>query len=409
MSLRFKNSLLLLATCTSLLGACREDDPQPTTPKPPIEEEPVIPETPTTSIPDEMAGTWFADANTGPLTANWDAGTFQGEQGFKEFRTMVFTADGKNSVEYTTEVMNSGDEVKRYFYRVVGSLEYKTSPRSLRFHAQSGKMRVFSNKYEGFRESPIRVEDLRKYFSVLVDPQATTFASATNYLDAKRNDGGNQYSVKYRRVGSTTTPGNGTPGGLYTTPPQSGTYVKIGNLYYPTVIIGDKEWMSVNYAGPGGIQDSDKPHYGTFFKYADLASIQIPAGWRIPNKQDYVKLIKSQGIEYDEYLESTDGDDVPSKRLLGQLMAATGWLKEDGYANNKSGFNAVPANMRAVSGTTHGEGYNCLLWTSEKDPSTDAPFAFKLIQLPSDTYARFGTYPVGYFPPHLPVRFVKDK
>ncbi|UOQ67596.1 hypothetical protein [Hymenobacter volaticus] len=211
MLLRLKNSLLLLATCTSLLGACREDDPEPTTTTPPPnEEEPIIKDTPTTSIPEEMAGTWFADNNDGPLTANWDAGTFQGEQGFKEFRTMVFTNDGKSAVEYTTEVMNSADEVKRYFYRVVGSLEYKTNPRSLRFHAQSGKMRVFSNKYSGYKESPIRVEDLRSYFSVLVDPQATTFASATNYLEAKRTDGGNQYSVKYRKVG-TTTPGNGTP------------------------------------------------------------------------------------------------------------------------------------------------------------------------------------------------------
>jgi len=408
MILRLKNSLLLLATCTSLLGACREDDPEPsTTTPPPTEEEPIIKETPTTSIPEELAGTWFADNNDGPLTANWDAGTFQGEQGFKEFRTMVFTNDGKNAVEYTTEVMNSGDEVKRYFYRIVGSLEYQAAPRSLRFHAQSGKMRVFSNKYSGYKESPIRVESLRSYFSVLVDPQATTFASATNYLNAKRNDGGNQYSVKYRKVGGSTTPPDNS-GGLYTTPPTSGTHIKIGNLYYPTVTIGTQEWMSVNYAGPGGMTNGSKPHYGTFMKFADLPSIQVPAGWRLPTKADYIKLIKSQGIAFDEYLESTDGEDVQSKRLLGQLMATTGWLKQDGYANNKSGFNAVPGNLLVLDGNPHGEGSNCLLWTSEKD-ARDNPVAFKLIQLPSDTYARFGTYAVGYFPPHLPVRFVKDK
>ncbi|UOG76445.1 hypothetical protein MTX78_07550 [Hymenobacter tibetensis] len=156
--LRLQKSLILFATCTSLLGACREDDPEPAVTPPPGEEEPVIPNTPSTFIPEEMNGTWFADSNDGPLTANWDAGTFQGEQGFKEFRTMVFTNDGKNAVEYTTEVMNSGDEVKRYFYRIVGSLEYKSTPRSMRFYAQSGKMRVFSNKYSGYRESPIRVE-----------------------------------------------------------------------------------------------------------------------------------------------------------------------------------------------------------------------------------------------------------
>lgn len=194
----------------------------------------------------------------------------------------------------------------------------------------------------------------------------------------------------------------------YTAPPKSGTYVKIGSLYYPTVTIGDQEWMSVNYAGPGGMSNGSKPHYGTFLKFADLPSIQVPAGWRLPTKQDYVKLIRSQGIVFDEYLESTDGDDVQSKRLLGQLMATTGWIKQDGYANNRSGFNAVPANLLVLEGVAHREGANCLLWTSEKD-ERDNPVAFKLIQLPSDTYARFGTYPVGYYPPHLPVRFVKDK
>ncbi|MDF7810639.1 FISUMP domain-containing protein [Hymenobacter sp. YC55] len=408
MILRLKNSLLLLATCTSLLGACREDDPEPsTTTPPPNEEEPIIKDTPTTSIPEEMAGTWFADNNDGPLTANWDAGTFQGEQGFKEFRTMVFTNDGKSAVEYTTEVMNSGDEVKRYFYRIVGSLEYQAAPRSLRFHAQSGKMRVFSNKYSGYRESPIKVQDLRSYFSVLVEPQATTFTSATNYLNAKRTDGGNQYSVKYRKVSGSTTPPDNT-GGLYSTPPTSGTHVKIGTLYYPTVTIGTQEWMSVNYAGPGGMTNGSKPHYGTFLKFADLSSIQVPAGWRVPTKADYIKLIKSQGIAFDDYLQSTDGEDVQSKRLLGQLMASTGWLKQDGYANNKSGFNAVPGNLLVLDGNPHGEGSNCLLWTSEKN-ERDNPVAFKIIQLPSDTYARFGEYPVSYFPPHLPVRFVKDK
>jgi len=401
-----KPLLLLLTSLTFFASSCKDDPAVEPAPNDPTMEEPaVIPNTPVTPIPEEMAGTWYADLNEGPLTLNWEQGTFQGEQGFKEFRTMVFTADGKNAVEYTTEVMNSGDEVKRYFYKLTGTLEYKTNPGTLRFHAQSGKMRVFSNKYSGYKESSIIAKDLKSYFSLLIDPEATTFTSATNYLDAKRNDGGNQYSVRYRKVGSGTTP---TPSGPLSQPPATGTYVKIGNLYYPTVTIGDLEWTTMNYAGPGGIKDSDKPQYGTFLKFADLGNIQVPAGWRIPTKQDYVKLIKSQGIPYDEYLESTDGEDLQSKRLLGQLMASTGWLKQDGYANNKSGFNAVPGNLRVTSGNPHGEGSNCLLWTSERQ-ADDTPVAFKIIQLPSDTYARFGGYPVGYNPPHLPVRFVKNK
>lgn len=89
-------------------------------------------------------------------------------------------------------------------------------------------------------------------------------------------------------------------------------------------------------------------------------------------------------------------------------MSATGWLKQDGYANNQSGFNAVPANLRVLNGNPHGEGANCVLWTSDLDKE-EIPLAFTIIQLPSDTYASIRTYPPGYNPPHLPVRFVRDK
>ncbi|UOQ71543.1 hypothetical protein MUN79_23470 [Hymenobacter cellulosilyticus] len=165
--------------------------------------------------------------------------------------------------------------------------------------------------------------------------------------------------------------------------------------------------MSVNYAGNGGIKVGTKPHYGTFFKHADLNTIPVPAGWRIPTKQDYVKLLASQGLTLNSW-ESTDGADLASKRRLGQLMATSGWLKQDGYATNSSGFTAVPANLQVTNGSPNGEGTNCLLWTAEKN-AEDSPVAFQIIQLPSDTYAAFGSYAVGYNPAHLPVRLVRDK
>ncbi len=395
--------LMLSAFAAITFCSCETEENSPK----PIDDEVV--ETPFTQIPDELVGTWFADHNDGPLTTNWDQSTFQGEQGFREFRTMVFPKEGKNAVEYTTEVVNVGDEVKQYFYRLSGTLEYKTNPTTLTFHAQSGKMRVFSNKYSGYKEFDIIKKDVVEYSSVLINPEATTFTSSPNYLTAKRQDGANQLSVKYEKVNG-TTPGGGTPDPAdpYSKPPTSGTFVQIGNQYYPTVSIGDLEWMSVNYAGTGGIKDSSKPQYGTFFKYMDLKDIPIPAGWRIPTKQDYLHLLQSQGIEFDEVWETTDGDDLQSKKLLGQLMATTGWLKQDGYANNKSGFNAVPANLQVTNGNPHGEGSNCLLWTADKDAQED-PVAFKIIQLPSDTFASFGAYTTGFNPPHIPVRLVRDK
>lgn len=401
------STLLISGFVAFTLGSC---DPDENTPEPdnnPENPGEVI-ETPFTSIPDELVGTWYADHNANPLTTNWEQGTFQGEQGFREFRTMVFTKDGKNAIEYSSEIFNMGDEVKQYLFKRVGTLEYKTNPASLTFHVQSGKVRYFSNKFTGYKESDMVLKDWPTYFSVLLNPQASTYTSSTNYLTAKRTDGANQYSVRYIKVDS-NNPGGGTtdPDDLYANPPATGTYIKIDNIYYPTVTIGNQEWMSVNYAGTGGMNNSEKPHYGTFYKYMDLKNVPVPAGWRLPSKQDYIKLLKSQGLVLNDW-ESTDGEDLQSKKMLGQLMATTGWLKQDGYANNKSGFNAVPANYMAQNASPHGEGTNCYLWTSDIDENEN-PIAFKIIQFPSDTYAAFSTFPVGYYPQHLPLRFVRDK
>jgi len=89
------------------------------------DDQPQIINTPFTDIPEELTGIWYADHNEGPLTVNWEQGTFQGEQGYREFRTMVFTKNGKNAVEYSTQTYNSGDEVKQYIFKINGTLKYK--------------------------------------------------------------------------------------------------------------------------------------------------------------------------------------------------------------------------------------------------------------------------------------------
>lgn len=395
----------LLALVISALSSCSKEKVTPGENGGNVE----VPNTPSTSIPDHLVGTWYASHNTNPLTDNWEKKTFQGEAGFREFRTMVFTKDGKNAIEYTSEVYSkSGGEETQYLYKITGTLEYQANPAQLTFHAQSGVMRIFSNKSAGYQESPIKAESLKSYYSVLRNPQGTTFPNQTNHLKAQRFDGGNQYSVEYTKVGNEvpTTPGGD---GSYSKPPTSGSYVQIGKQYYPTVTIGSQEWMSVNYdGGVGGLKHPTKPQYGTFYKYADLPNmIKIPAGWRLPSRQDFIKLLASQGLTLNDW-GSTDGEDLASKKKLGQLMSATGWKKQDGYANNRSGFNALPGNLQVTNGNPNGEGTNCLLWTSELNDD-EIPYAFEIIQLPSDTYAKFGNYPVGYNPPHLPVRLVRDK
>ena len=54
-----------------------------------------------------------------------------------------------------------------------------------------------------------------------------------------------------------------------------------------------------------------------------------------------------------------------------------------GYANNLSGFNAIPSDYRVDGKTPTGIGYNCVLWTADRDVS-DNPIAFEIVQLPGD-------------------------
>ncbi len=89
-------------------------------------------------------------------------------------------------------------------------------------------------------------------------------------------------------------------------------------------------------------------------------------------------------------------------------MATTGWLKQDGYATNKYGFNAVPANYKVQDAKPNGEGTRRFLWTSEVNNSEN-PVAFQMVQLSGETYASFTPLPIGYSPQHVPVRLVRDK
>ncbi|HLT08939.1 MAG TPA: FISUMP domain-containing protein [Cyclobacteriaceae bacterium] len=393
------NAFLFPCVLCAMLG-CGEDELSPA----PDNSDDKEAETPFSSIPNRFVGTWYAEDNEGPLDENWDQGSFQGQQGFKDFRTFIFTQDGKDAIEYTSEVVNVVDEIKMYMYRLTGTLTYDAGSSTLKFHAQAGKMRVFSNKYDGYKEVAIAQKDIQAYTTALIGAEATEYNSSANYLTAKRLDGAMELSAKYKKADGNISPGQPDD---YREPPASGSYVQIGSQYYPTVAVGDLEWMSVNYAGAGGIKDYAKPQFGTFYKFIDLAGIPVPDGWRIPTKQDFKDLLASQEIELNDW-ESTDGSHLESKKRLGYLMSSTGWLKEDGFANNKSGFNAVPANLRVTNGNPHGEGSNCLLWTSETDDEGN-PVVFKIIQLPSDTYAAFSPQVLGYNPAHIPLRLVKEK
>src|ERR1700754_605930 len=113
--------------------------------------------------------------------------------------------------------------------------------------------------------------------------------------------------------------------------------VEIAGTAYHTVVIGNQVWIDVNYSGPGGVPyngGAAKPEYGKYYSYAEVKGFILPAGWRIPSMEDYIRLGASQGIVFTNYLAVKQ----PASK---KLSSATNWLHIPG--NNQSGFNAHPA------------------------------------------------------------------
>src|ERR1700743_30048 len=71
--------------------------------------------------------------------------------------------------------------------------------------------------------------------------------------------------------------------------------VVIENTAYATVVIGNKTWTSQNYDGPGGVyynnNASNSRANGKLYTFSKANAVQLPAGWRLPNQDDYSYLI----------------------------------------------------------------------------------------------------------------------
>ena len=112
--------------------------------------------------------------------------------------------------------------------------------------------------------------------------------------------------------------------------------ITIEGTAYPIVEIGTQTWTSANYAGPGGVgydDASSRPEFGKYYLRAELASIVLPAGWRIPTQEDYKKLAQFYGITVPSQLTDTE--------KIASLISKTEWNNVTG--TNTSGFNAYPA------------------------------------------------------------------
>ena len=370
-------SLVCLSTVFTV-ASCQKDNGG----KKPEDSEYQIPNVPAaTAVSPDFVGTWYPTITLDhPLSQNWENKTFIGSEGFEDYRTMVFTADGKNAVEYKANLAGGVGCFNKY----VGNLVQEGS--TLRFYPTHGFLRIHKNGSitTDRRMTKADFDNSPSFHSVLTNCQVNTNGGVTTLTGRRDID------VAYRKVaGSGNGGGNGTPGGVYATPPPTGTYVKIGVQYYPTVTIGNQEWMAVNYAGPSPLPDGSVSGYsvledGRYYSWRDAVAVagsaNVPAGWRLPTRQDFITLLASQGVTindlgYTATVELNDG--TAGARNLYKLLADSRWSGRGDNGGsvsvNATGFAAIPADFKnTLGGGMNGYNANCYLWSGSSYADNDS-------------------------------------
>ena len=158
---------------------------------------------------------------------------------------------------------------------------------------------------------------------------------------------------------------------------------------YTTVQIGTQCWMAQNLnignkIDGSGEQTNNSPTpiiekycndnnesncdiYGGLYQwdemmqYSTTSGVQgiCPTGWHVPTDAEWATLITFLGGE----------------SVAGGKMKETGTTHWNGYntgATNSSGFTALPGGYRATSGLYYITGWNCNLWSSTQNSTTDA-------------------------------------
>ncbi len=118
--------------------------------------------------------------------------------------------------------------------------------------------------------------------------------------------------------------------------PQPQMGVRIQGKDYPVVIIGEQTWLAVNFNGNGGIaydEANTRPEYGRYYTKAEVESIELTDGWRLPTVGDYEKLAENLGFNLPSYGTHTE--------QIKTITSSTRWHNANG--SNTSGFNAYPA------------------------------------------------------------------
>jgi uncharacterized protein (TIGR02145 family) len=125
---------------------------------------------------------------------------------------------------------------------------------------------------------------------------------------------------------------------------------------YRTVKIGPQTWMAqnLNYQiGSSWCYDNDNSNcekYGRLYGW-NTAMVACPAGWKLPDTADWIKLVTAAG-----------GKNAAGKKL----KAGSGW-NENANGTDDFGFSALPGGNRRHDGGFSNAGYNGDWWTATND------------------------------------------
>jgi len=132
---------------------------------------------------------------------------------------------------------------------------------------------------------------------------------------------------------------------------------------YRTVKIGNRTWMAqnLNYAADGSLCYDDRtPNCATFGRLYSLTAARIacPAGWRLPDNEDWEVLLRAVGGQRDksQNREMIDGYyDVAGEKLKSKIGWSGGNVYDpqqnkvvwrDGNGTDEFGFSAIPGGQR---------------------------------------------------------------
>lgn len=132
---------------------------------------------------------------------------------------------------------------------------------------------------------------------------------------------------------------------------------------YKCVKIGAQVWMAENLkfnASSSICYNYDASNcntYGRLYNW-NTAKTACPAGWRLPNEDDWNTLVTNAG---------------GMKSAGKHLKAKNGWSSCDSYpCEDTYGFSALPGGIGRSNGTFDGVGTYCSWWSAKEHSSTDA-------------------------------------